>query len=252
MQEVIWYAVINRKHMQEFALDEIDKINNPLYMAELNFEPGKLEVKLNAFKQVKQRVLETYDFGYINEVELKQKLEINRNDVENILEKIKIINGKISDNKTYIDSISHLMSFQSMMQKIKYDTDFETKRNLVNMFIENVIIDFDEVEEIYSIKLNIKLPKLVIDGYHEANEHIFCLNKGQKPNFLDYDAKHDKFYEQSQGYEMSVPYEKFEKDGKLMFRNFIGRQASTCPPLETSVLADISLWANFLLKRLIF
>ncbi|RZK56024.1 MAG: recombinase family protein [Pedobacter sp.] len=249
LDEVIWYAVINSNQIQDIALNEIKKLSNANYISELTTELLKLENMLNNLGNIKSRVLKTYELGYADENELKLKLDVNKQEVFKIQERIKVTKDKILDNKKYISSINRLIDFQSMMEKIKYDTDFDTKRILVNMFIEKIVLDFDAVEEIYSIKPNIKLPNLSINGDVVVDEHVFYLNKGEKPNLLNYEPKEDRFLRKLSQDDSTLPFEKIERNGKIVFRNVIKKQSVTCPPVHTSNLTNRMVWRSIRSNR---
>lgn len=206
LDEVIWYAVSNSNTITKLAIEQLDKLLNPDYIDVLKSEKKDLENQLVSEENSKGKIIELLKRNVLDistaEIEILKSNKI----IEKLKNELVSINIKLENQSSIKEQIDIVQGFQNQLENIKYEASFELKYELVRMYIDRIFIQYDDIEETYSIDLMVKFPE-------HKEMHTFYLKKGVAPNLLTYDIEKDKYYNKINSSEKELynpPYFKWQ------------------------------------------
>lgn len=238
LEEIIWYMLSNCNEITKQALETVRRMQNPEEKLIMELNLIEQEYKLEKLVPVKAKLVEAYTLDYITVDELKEMMEENRTEIEVVQEKIRDMKFQLNDFENLLEQIDEVAEFQKQLSIIRKTASFETKHYLVRMFIDKIIIDFDDTIETYIISVQIKLPKVGSPLEFDLISHEWYLKKGDSPNLIEYVMGKDKFYQNLLKKETTYKLpEHTIVNGKMIFKNKIqiNSRCNQLPPNVTSL-----------------
>lgn len=168
LEDLVWYRIIN----------------SPLFLKALkrdfNFEGSqkndyseKLESLNEALKVVEERrkrIVTAYSNGVLEEEDLQLQLSEITSERKRLEEEIKLYQSKQEVVSISADTITQYENFQKRLNHFRDNLTFDEKREIVNLFIENISIDYDDEVKGYNLDIEYKIHPSEFDNiYPEEN-----------------------------------------------------------------------------------
>jgi DNA invertase Pin-like site-specific DNA recombinase len=178
LNNVVWNLVINSSVIAKLAVEEVKKISDPKEVKRLEVEKKKLLRQITSEEEERKSILQLYKKGkgkVISIEEAEQSMLENSQNIELLYEKIKNLQSKIDYHNNTVDIIDDITEFKKQLDNLKNVTDFNTQCFLVKLFVERIIINFDDKTENFNLEIIVKYRK---DNNRKIKQHI-KLNKAE-------------------------------------------------------------------------
>lgn len=179
LNNIIWNMVTNSSTIAHLAIEEVNKLKNPHRIKELEIEKLRLENAVISENKGKNRILDLVRKGRIEESEADSHLKEIKDTINKHNLSIISIQSQLDNQKNTIEVINDVETFQNQLKNIKGITDYEAQHRIVRLFIEKVVINFDNNSQIFTLDVLVKLT-----GNRTA-KNIFELDKKALPNEFD-------------------------------------------------------------------
>ncbi len=193
LEEVIWYAVISSNTVTDMVLQEINKIQNPEYIQELEQDAQRYKYEISQLKSERARLITLFTKELITTEEFEKRNDDYTVNNEELIRQNEIVLLKLHNHSQLKAQIDEIVEFQRQLKDLSTNASFELKSLLVRQYIESITINYFDDSENYEIVLLIRLPDPFNDRIY-FEQHAFYLKKGEKPNLLNYDPSYDKYY----------------------------------------------------------
>lgn len=157
LNNIVWDMVTNSDTITKLALEEVSKLKNPDYLKELELNKKQLEAQIRLEEQAKSKTLELCKRGVLTLDEAEKDMQLNNTNIGAFKAQLLGIQSKLDNQKNTIKIIDEVKEAQNQLDKIKDTQDFETKQKLVKLFIEKVIINFDDSKQEFTLSFSIRL-----------------------------------------------------------------------------------------------
>jgi site-specific DNA recombinase len=172
LESLIWMIISTSDIVIGKAKEEVDKLKNPTYIQELLKDKAAYKTKINSLAKSRDNILSLVDSEHVTFDDAKKQLAVNKAKTNEFNKMLSEIDLKLRDQDYIARSIDYAQQFLKDWDRLAFTDDFELKYTMVRLFIDKVTIDFDDIEEIYTVNVSAKLPdannlhtlKLNIDG----------------------------------------------------------------------------------------
>jgi len=136
----------------DIAFKQIEKYQKKKDMApKLNETIESVTKRINSCYKAESNILDLYENGYISEKTCKGRLTSNKKRLKELKEeKLKLTHNAISEQERE-KRVKSLKEVYKSLQKLLDNTTFDSQRTILKMFVNQVIINRNELEVEYSI-----------------------------------------------------------------------------------------------------
>jgi hypothetical protein len=228
IEEIIWYAVINGSPISELLIAEINSLKNPEVISNLRESLDQVQKQIGHLNNSKTTLFRLMKNGAINEDDLNSELKKIGTELGELTSSQQDIEGKLMVHQNQTEVIDQLKEFQDRIKRLP-TLDFHQKYEIVKTFVKEILIDFDETTQHFSVEVLI----------HYKREHfskgVFNLGKNEEPNLLDHDLEKDK-------------WSKKLKKGVKMKTSHLPHPVPAQRPKEWRSMGEIRMILNLLVK----
>lgn len=194
LDELIWHKVINSHVISDLARKEVQKLESPIEIENTKTKIHSLQSQLKKENGIKERTIELYQNGLIDLNTVKEKMVPCDIRIDSIEKELTSLRSLIVSFDGFKAQISEFEVFSDQLKDLIDRADFDFKFKLVRQYIDRITINYDDIEELYTIEILVNLSnntKEMTGALKELQQ--FHLKKGDIPNVLDYDLSKDKF-----------------------------------------------------------
>ena len=167
IEDFIWFRIINSSLFlkvlkRDFSFDK----NN---LAEIENSISVKQNILATLTKSRARIIDTRAKGIITDDELSEQLTgltIKTNDIKNEIDVLKYKSKEMIDGGSIL---SNYQRFQRKLDLFKDRLSFNEKAMIVEAFIEDIIVDFDEVEKVYKLDISMSVTPSDFDDDYPDN-----------------------------------------------------------------------------------
>ncbi|WP_316819453.1 recombinase family protein [Pedobacter gandavensis] len=192
LEDLIWSLIAGKGIIIDKAKEEVSKLSNPDHIQKLLQDKATYEKKINSLVRSKETILSFVNDEDITMEDARNQLIVNKNQTRDFNKLLSEIDLKLQDHDHLTRNIDFAGEFLKQWDRLVFNDDFESKRSLVKLFIDKIVIDFDDLEEIYTINVFAKLPdannlhtlKVDVNGNFKEDEQKGGGSNGNSNNGL--------------------------------------------------------------------
>jgi site-specific DNA recombinase len=145
LDDLVWYRIINsplflKLLKRDFSFDENKTSNLEVRMNELNGRLGYVESR-------RQKLISAFTNGVFDESDLQTQIKLLNDERDIINNELEPIQSRFNAFENASKIISTYENFQAKLNHFRDKLTFEEKRNIVNLFIENIAINYNDEGE---------------------------------------------------------------------------------------------------------
>ena len=167
LNSLVWEILCKGFEEAKFFGRQLDKLfsDDPQKQATIKKEIVGIERRLIEKDKEKDRIIRLYGKDGLSEKDVERSIaEVNRERHE--------IEGRIQSLKTQLSAIKEIKrTIQWWEERREYVSRIEDdleKQQIVKMFVEGIVVNYDEVKKDHLIKINLKYPIHESVGYKEV------------------------------------------------------------------------------------
>ncbi|WP_207533629.1 recombinase family protein [Desertivirga arenae] len=160
LESTVWFLITKSEVLIAKAKDEVNKLKNPEYLKDLRVEKERIEKSV--LKEIKhqQFILDAVKEELMSDEVAKDRLVSSKECLQQLRNKLNSINQKIQSDAALVQKVDEVKAFVSIWTEQAFSNEFQYQYEIVRMFIEKIIIDFEEDKEIFTLEVHTKLPDL--------------------------------------------------------------------------------------------
>ncbi|WP_316807365.1 recombinase family protein [Pedobacter agri] len=158
LENLVWSVVSTSDFLISKAKAEVDNLKTPIAKEKLHEEKRGYENKIASLKRARQNILSLINSEDLTLEEAQNQLSANKVQTDRIYNSLLDIDFKLKEEAQLIRSIDYAAKFLENWDDLVFTEDFEIKYSFVRLFIEKIIIHFDDVQEVYTIEIKAKIP----------------------------------------------------------------------------------------------
>lgn len=226
LEKLIWYYFVAEGNLLKLIESHLSNLNTNDIEVDIKSEIDAYKAKIKILDTEKTNVVRSIAKGILNDDEAASFVNSIRTEKETI--EIKIYNLKeqleaIQSNKYSLSSITSELSFNT---KAGIDLPYNDKKTILNKYIEDIVIYYDDVEYYYlEIKLNVgKDVVLVLDKNYRVAHSIIDIHSIDFVDSLEFihiilDEKLSKKFKDGKETEVSLMMNSKQKFEELKLKN---------------------------------
>jgi len=182
LDNVIWLMIIQSDVITKRAKQEVESLKNPQYIQELRENKVVIENKIQIENTTKLNVIKLLKGGRLTYEEAEQEMDKCIENIKNLKEKLSQIDLKLDLDTSLAQKIDDVTEYFNKWCDMAKTPDFNLKYALVRAFIEKVIIDFDDNDEIYTLQIVAKLPDMneLHTSFVNKQGMLQCIDNGER------------------------------------------------------------------------
>lgn len=166
IDDLVWGSIKKLLLTPEVITEEYDR-RLKVYQ---NFDNGVISEKtkeINKYKKERFRLIDLYQTGLIDNMEIEMKLKSIRAKMEQLEKEITYLNNKEDESNKFLTVINNLNDFSDKITKNLDCCNFQEKKSLVRMLVKEVEVDTikAQINVQHIIPLDIKKYQLCSGGY---------------------------------------------------------------------------------------
>jgi site-specific DNA recombinase len=172
LDELLWGIVTNSGAVVPFALKQVDNLKSPQSIKVLDFQRAQLNKKLTELQKHKEKLITLFKKDLISEEEVERDLK----NIKELQSKHKldlsIVESQLFEHENLKGIFNEMAVFQNQLKSIGNTIDYDLKHSLIRSLVDNVVINYNEDDEIYTIDVRLKV-------FDFIDEHTFYLSKNK-------------------------------------------------------------------------
>jgi hypothetical protein len=157
LDRVVWLLLNRNDIILDKAKQEVERLKNPVYLQELQKQKETLEIQIRVEAASKVDVVALLKKGLLEMDEAENLMRKSLERIKSSKESLSQIDLKLNSNFILSQKVDEFTESMQQFRKLASTTDFELKRTIINTFIEKVVIDFDDENELYTLNITLKL-----------------------------------------------------------------------------------------------
>lgn len=159
LDSIIWTMISSSDVLINQARLEVNRVKNPDFLNKMKQELEQHEKNIQTETNVKSKIFSMLKKDLLSEEEAEKEMFNSKNKIKEHTLKANELRLRIENNLQLLNKIEETDLFIQQWEKLVFDENFEFQYRIVRMFIEKIIIDFDDNEELYTITAYAKLPE---------------------------------------------------------------------------------------------
>ncbi|HEY0055194.1 MAG TPA: recombinase family protein [Pedobacter sp.] len=159
LESVIWCMISSSDILITRAREEVTQLKNPEYIQQLAKEKEILETNIKSQSSNKMKVLNLLTKGLLTQEEAEHQMMIFVEAIKADSELLKDVSLKLENDYLLMKQVDELQAFLNSWSDLIFSANFELQYSLVRMLVDKIVIDFDDDDEVYTIKVYAKLPE---------------------------------------------------------------------------------------------
>lgn len=185
LDELIWSIITNSKAIVPYALKKVDELKSPDSIKTLCLHKEQINDKLRQYEKDKVKIISLFKKDLLSEEEVDKDLKKIKESVLKHREDLSLVESQLVEHDTFKGIFNEMDEFQNQLQSVANTIDYNLKSTLVRSFVDNILINYCENDEVYTIDVRLKV-------FDFIDQHTFYISR-QKHDILEKGSKSGMF-----------------------------------------------------------
>lgn len=197
LEKLIWTKFIGQETLKNLIIEHFKNNDNDSISKEIVNEIEDINQQISQLNKDKNNIITSISKGIITDDDARSIMNTIRIKLSTLGEQKQVLNEKLSGIKNSIYTLNNILS--ELEIKSSEEVSFLDKKEIINKYIDNIIIHFDETgghagDGIYylEIKFNIPMMKDYLYSLEKNCKVAYCLFNDKKNIDLQYIILDDK------------------------------------------------------------
>ena len=159
LDSIIWTMISSSDVLVNQARIEVNLIKNPHYLEKMQQELELVEKNIQAETSVKLKVFSMLKKELLSEEEAEKEMIDSKLKIERYSRKVNELKLRIDNSLQLLAKVDAAELFIQQWESLVFDNNFEFQYRIIRMFIEKIVIQFNDVDDVYTVTAYAKLPE---------------------------------------------------------------------------------------------